>query len=153
MDRSRCELLQLMPVFGGVSSKTVMFLVERATCHTLEEGEYFFHEGDTASSMFVIESGSVSVVKTGDGKSYTVRELESGDCFGEMALIDLYPRSSSIVATSRCSAIEIGQTSLFRLHEEDMEQFTIIQMNIGREISRRLRMQDEQLFHSTSKHA
>ena len=136
-----------MPVFGGVSSETVMFLIERASEHTLNKGEFFFHEGDSATSMFVLESGAVSVLKMRDGKTHLVRELGEGDCFGEMALLDLYPRSSSIMATSRCHAIEIAQKSLFELYRKNLEQFTIIQMNIGREISRRLRLTDDQLFH------
>jgi len=138
-----------MPVFGGVSSETVMFLIKRASEHTLNTGEFFFHEGDSATSMFVLESGAVSVLKMRDGKTRLVRELGEGDCFGEMALLDLYPRSSSIMATSRCHAIEIAQKSLFELYRKNLEQFTIIQMNIGREISRRLRLTDEQLFHSS----
>jgi len=63
-----------------------------------------------------------------------------------MALLDLYPRSSSIMASSPCQVIEISQKALFELYQEDLEQFTIIQMNIGRAISRRLRLSDEQLF-------
>jgi hypothetical protein len=35
------------------------------------------------------------------------------------------------------------------LFEHDAEQFALIQMNIGREMSRRLRDADEQLFRAT----
>ena len=33
-----------------------------------------------------------------------------------------------------------------RLYEHDIEQFALIQMNIGREVCRRLRQTDEALF-------
>jgi CRP/FNR family transcriptional regulator, cyclic AMP receptor protein len=45
-----------------------------------------------------------------------------------------------------CRAIEIATTALHRLAERDMEQFALIQMNIGREVCRRLRATDELLF-------
>ena len=63
-----------------------------------------------------------------------------------MALLDLSPRSASVRADEDCSAIRITPDNLLRLFEHDAEQFALIQMNIGREISRRLRITDELLF-------
>ena len=146
MESDQLELLQSMPVFGGLNSESLQFLMQRASIQCIEKGDYFFHQGETAASMFVLESGDVAVIRIQDDQQVLIRALSGGDCFGEMALLDLYPRSSSILATSRCRAIEIGQQALFALYEENLEQFTIVQMNIGREISRRLRLSDEKLF-------
>jgi CRP/FNR family cyclic AMP-dependent transcriptional regulator len=63
-----------------------------------------------------------------------------------MALMDLQPRSASIRAMHDCSAIELSHDGLFGLYERDLEQFTMIQMNMGREVCRRLRLADEVLF-------
>lgn len=146
MEQKRAELLQSMAVFGGVERKTLEFITARACLRKIGQGDYFFHQGDRADSMFVLEKGEVSVIKTDQGRSRHIRTLKQGDCFGEMALLDLYPRSSSIVAMNDCTAIEIAQTVLFELYQHDIEAFAMIQMNIGREISRRLRLSDEQLF-------
>jgi CRP/FNR family cyclic AMP-dependent transcriptional regulator len=70
--------------------------------------------------------------------------LARGDCFGEMALIDLNPRSASVVAVEDCIALEISHQALYVLYEHYLEQFTLIQMNL-REVSRRLRALDERL--------
>jgi CRP/FNR family cyclic AMP-dependent transcriptional regulator len=75
-----------------------------------------------------------------------LRRLEQGDCFGEMALLDLFPRSASVRADEDCSAIEISSANLMRLFERDVEQFALIQMNIAREMSRRLRVTGDLLF-------
>ena len=75
-----------------------------------------------------------------------MREFVPGDCFGEMALMDLFPRSASIRALADCTAIELTPDDLMRLYEHDLEQFTLVQMNIGREVCRRLRATDELLF-------
>ncbi|HXF44822.1 MAG TPA: hypothetical protein VNK91_01770, partial [Burkholderiaceae bacterium] len=42
----------------------------------------------------------------------------------------------------------LGPADLYRLFERDAEQFALIQMNIGRELSRRLRQSDELLFNA-----
>jgi CRP-like cAMP-binding protein len=60
--------------------------------------------------------------------------------------MDIFPRSATVCAVEDCRAIEIATSALQRLAERDMEQFALIQMNIGREVSRRLRATDELLF-------
>ena len=60
--------------------------------------------------------------------------------------MDLFPRSASVRAIEPCRAIEITPAALQRLFERDVEQFALIQMNIGRELCRRLRATDELLF-------
>ena len=65
---------------------------------------------------------------------------------GGLALMDLGTRSASVVAEEDCRAIEIGAADLLQLYEHDVEQFALVQMNIGREVCRRLRAIDERLF-------
>jgi len=146
MKQARVELLQSMPVFGGISKESLEFLVDHSNMLHLKPGDHFFHEGDDAVSMFVLERGKVDVTKQWDGEDHLLKHLSQGDCFGEMALLDLYPRSASVLAVEACDAIEIPASTLLKLYEHDLEQFTIIQMNIGREISRRLRTADKLLF-------
>jgi CRP-like cAMP-binding protein len=72
--------------------------------------------------------------------------MNAGDCFGEMALVDLFPRSASALAVETCAALQITPSILQEIYQHDLEQFTLLQMNMGREISRRLREVDELLF-------
>jgi CRP-like cAMP-binding protein len=146
MGTARIELLQLMPVFGAASAETIEFLLAAAPVLALPCGAYFFHEGDPPKGMFVLETGRVTVFKGWQGHRLLLGRLGQGDCFGEMALLDLFPRSASVRADEDCSAIEITSANLFRLYERNLEQFTLIQMNIAREMSRRLRSTDELLF-------
>lgn len=148
MKQVRVNFLQSMPIFGGVSKETLEFLIDHSSIRSLSPGNYFFHEGDDAVSMFVLEHGKVAVRKQWSGEDHLLKHLSQGDCFGEMALLDLYPRSASVMAIEPCNAIELSHAVLLKLYQHDLEQFTIIQMNIGREISRRLRNADNQQFQS-----
>ena len=72
--------------------------------------------------------------------------MGAGDCIGEMAIIDLQSRSASVRAVADCLAIEITRVTLNKLYQTDLEQFAIIMMNMGREVSRRLRIASDRLF-------
>jgi len=142
-------LLQQMPIFGAIDDDALSFLLDPVPSITVPKGEYFFRENDPADSMYVLESGRVAVLKEWAGREMLLRHLDAGDCFGEMALLDLFPRSASVRAESECRAIALTPDHLYRLYEHDVKQFAVIQMNIGREMSRRLRDADDQLFRAT----
>jgi CRP/FNR family transcriptional regulator, cyclic AMP receptor protein len=146
MRPTRIELLQAMPVFGGIRDDALLRLLDAARERAVAAGACFFRERDAADSMFVLESGRVAVVRTRHGHDYVLQRLGAGDCFGEMALMDLAPRSATVQAEEDCLAIEIGMGDLLHLYEHDPAQFALIQMNIGREVCRRLRAVDDLLF-------
>jgi CRP-like cAMP-binding protein len=139
-------LLQGMPIFGAIEESTLEFLVSRARVVSVAAGDWFFRQGDEATGMFVLEAGRVAVGRSWQGREWVLRELGPGDCFGEMALMDLMPRSATVQALEDCSALELTIEHLQGLFERDAEQYLLIQMNIGREVCRRLRVTDEMLF-------
>jgi CRP/FNR family transcriptional regulator, cyclic AMP receptor protein len=124
-------------------------LLEPVPSISVPAGRFFFRERDPADCMYVLESGRVAVLKDWAGRELLLRELGVGDCFGEMALLDLFPRSASVRAVEECRAMALTPEHLYRLFEHDPTPFAVIQMNIGREMSRRLRESDEQLFQAT----
>jgi len=146
MKEARIELLQRMPVFGGIRTEVLQFLLGLCPIVSVATNEFFFRESDNGDSMFVLEIGKVAVLKSWEGEDYLLRTLREGDCFGEMALIDHCPRSASVRAVEDCSAIQISAANLYRLYAQDLKQFALIQMNMGREVSRRLREADNMLF-------
>ena len=146
MQEARLALLCGMPIFGGMSKDTLVFILGLASIAHVPKGEFFFHQGDPADSMFVLEEGKLAVLKTFEGHDYLLRTLEKGDCFGEMALLDLLPRSASVLALEDSRGIEISAAALYEIYKTDVEQFVLMQMNMGREISRRLRAADDRLF-------
>ena len=146
MDARQVELLQRMPVFGALSERALNLLLEKSRRFEVTAGDHFFREGDAARSMYVIESGSAVVVRQWQGREVELNRFGPGDCFGEMALMDLHPRSASVRALEACVAIEFGPDEMLHLYEADLEQFALLQMNLGRELCRRLRATDELLF-------
>jgi CRP/FNR family transcriptional regulator, cyclic AMP receptor protein len=66
-----------------------------------------------------------------------------------MAVMDLRPRSASVRAVEDCAAIRISAANLYQVYSHDLKQFALIQMNMGREVCRRLRELDDRLFSVT----
>ena len=148
MQQARIELLQRMPIFGGVRANILEFLLRLCPVESVPTNEFFFREGDQADSMFVLESGKAAVIKSWHGQDYLLRTLKQGDCFGEMAVMDLGPRSASVRAADDCTAIRISAANLYQVYSQDLKQFTLIQMNMGREVCRRLRDLDDRLLNA-----
>lgn len=76
---------------------------------TFFKGEIIFMEGQTSNCAYIIESGLVGVYREDSlGNRSLVRKLEKNDLFGEMGLIDKYPRSATTIALqdTRCTIIE-----------------------------------------------
>ncbi len=62
-------------------------------------GEVIFREGDLRDDAFIIETGSVEIIRGYETDSPTsVAILKEGDLFGEMALIEPGLRSASVIA-------------------------------------------------------
>lgn len=146
MQQQRLKILQNMPIFGGIRVEILEYLLEIAEIVSVSAEHYFFREQERGSSMYVLEQGQVAVIKSWQGREYLLMNLHRGDCFGEMSLIDLGPRTASVLALEDCSAIKLSNGNILKIYQKDLEQFTLIQMNIGREISRRLRHMDEAMF-------
>jgi len=141
-----CEALQQMPIFGGVGDDALYFLLARARIGEHAAGSFIAKEGDMATGLFVLLRGRVAVERFWKDHQVLLRELGPGDCFGEMALLDLGKRSASVLALEDCTALELGTDLLHDFFEHDARQFAILQMNIARELSRRLRRTFDLLF-------
>jgi CRP-like cAMP-binding protein len=139
-------MLQSMPIFGGIREDILEFILQEASIIAIPQGEYFFREQARGRSMYVLEQGKVLVTKTWEEHEYVLAEMQKGDCFGEMSLIDLGSRTASVLALEDCRAIKLTNVNILKIYQQDLEQFIMIQMNMAREVSRRLRHTDEILF-------
>lgn len=80
---------------------------------TFKTGEEIVREGELGDSMFMIRSGSVSIVKNANGgQKLVLATLHKGDCFGDMAIFDAEVRSASAIAAESCVLLRIDSDSL-----------------------------------------
>jgi CRP-like cAMP-binding protein len=130
-------------LFGAMSETVLEHLAEHLTILEAEPGTYIFREGDDANSMYVVLQGDMEVLKRSKfGPEARVAVLGPGDWFGEMGVIDVQPRSASVLTVSPARFLKITAADLDRLYRFDVKAYSIIVLNVAREMSRRLRVAD-----------
>ena len=74
----------------------------------LKKGDIVFEEGDEAIFAYVLTEGVIEIVQTTKGEQQVLGKVEKGTVFGEMAIIDGFPRSASARAAADCKVQEVG---------------------------------------------
>ena len=77
-----------------------------------EKGATIFFEGDPGDAMFIVETGSVGIVKALDGEIIRLATLGDGELFGEMAIIDGGKRMASAVAQEDSVVLRISRETM-----------------------------------------
>ncbi|OGQ15358.1 MAG: hypothetical protein A2138_22345 [Deltaproteobacteria bacterium RBG_16_71_12] len=145
MARPSAADLGKLPLFGGMTEDALRNFAEAAVEKSFRKGETVFRESDVARDLYVLESGALEVIKhTSDG-DITLWKIRTGESFGEMSLIDMQPRSATVVATADSSVWCWGYPVFRERYTADGKCYTLLIMNIARELSRRLRRANDLL--------
>lgn len=102
----------------------------------LPAGTVLMREGDEADALYVLLDGTVRVMRADAvGNPVEVGFRLTGECFGEMALIDGGLRSATVVAASRLRVFELERA----LFMEVMTRAPDLMSKLLRELSRKIR--------------
>lgn len=82
------------------------------------EGEVIFEDGDVPHCAYLIHAGTVEVVVEGKGGAAIVDTLESGEVFGEMALVDNEPRSATAIAKVHTTCATVSKEDFDEVFEK-----------------------------------
>src|SRR3954471_16456673 len=138
------EFLARIPIFGGLSAEVLDQLVDVATIVHLGAGAQLMGEGEAARCVFVVCEGELEIRKRGThGSEFRLALLHAGDCVGEMSLIDIQPRSATVRVLSPAVLLRLDHGEIAKLYRSHPEVYTMLVLNIAREISRRLRRADQ----------
>ena len=87
------KILMQIPIFQDLNNRELNVI--KRILHQREYGkqEGIFNQGDVGLGMYIVVSGKVEI--TCDPGSHLLAELNEGDFFGELALLDDAPRSAS----------------------------------------------------------
>lgn len=106
-----------------------------STERNFSKGEVIFRQGDAGNSFFKILEGSVQVIANyGEAGERELTVLNPGEFFGEMAVIETYPRSNTIVAADNVRTIEITADELNGFFAENPGMIYEIMNHIGSRI-------------------
>ena len=102
-----------------------------------EKGEFIFKQGEYASCMYDICQGKVGIITNyGEDGEKTLTELGEGASFGEMGMLEAYPRSATAVALEDGTEVRVITTETFAYYFKDSPEKVYAIMT---QMSRRIR--------------
>lgn len=122
--QARADVLALLSsenALGTMRDKTRAKLVAASRVSRVSAGRVIFRKGDAPdSSCYVILKGAVKVsLPSRNGQETLLAVLGRGDVVGEMALLDLLPRSANVTALKACELCQLTTATLEWLARED----------------------------------
>ena len=78
-------------------------------------GQTIIKEGEEGRDLFFLLTGEAAAFKSINGENKEVKHYESGDYFGELALLRNEPRAATIVAKSDCTCVSMDRHSFKRM--------------------------------------
>jgi CRP-like cAMP-binding protein len=143
-DRLNWTDLRDVGVFGGLDQQVLEYLTGTLKTLTASAGQLIFAENDVAREFYVLLRGEVEVFKVqARGAEARLATLSAGHWFGEMSVLDVRPRSASVRAMTPCKLLVVTARDLDALYRRDLKSYTLLVLNVARELARRLRLVDE----------
>lgn len=112
-----------IPLFRGLSSSQVHYILMAGSLKRYESGEVLFRKGETSDSMFAVISGELEVVdvlEDADAVSHHATKkilnvLKGGDVVGEMGMVRSCQRSATVIARAPTELLQINDRMIKRL--------------------------------------
>ena len=100
-----------------------------------QDGESIVRQGEVGDCMYVIQEGQVEVVVEEGDKEVRLMVLDTGELFGEMAIVEREVRMATVRALGQARVLTIDQKNfLRRIHEDPSLAWNVVQT-----MSRRIR--------------
>jgi len=103
-------------------------------------GQYLFREGDAGAEMYIVESGSIAILRSARGNE-PLAVLEPGDFLGEMAVLEDQPRFASALARTDTRLLRIERGAFAELLRQNVE----IAVRIMRKLALRQRRAEQRI--------
>lgn len=105
------DSLRRVPILAALKEEHLDMLGKLANRRTFIPGEAIIRQGDPGAGLFVIIEGSVEVTfrERPSRPEISFNTLGKGDFFGEMSLIDGYPRSATVTALEETQVVELDR--------------------------------------------
>jgi uncharacterized membrane protein len=148
LQQMNAETLRHVPLFESLDNEAAQELCELLETLDRKAGAVLFRAGDEGDAMYLIEEGKVRIcVRAKDGHEVTLTELQRGDFFGEMVLLDGQRRSADAQVAE--------DARLAVLSRKHFLSFVTSNPNVALEmltaLANRLRHTDELLRHTATR--
>jgi CRP-like cAMP-binding protein len=111
MRDTRVDILKKVPLFRALGKRELQKLATAGQELEFLAGSMIVQESSIGSDFYLLESGKARVIQDDE----VVRELDAGDFFGEVAILNDSPRTASVIAETRVWVFRIGRQAFIDL--------------------------------------
>ncbi len=144
-------------LFIGLTQKQQEEFFNILTRESFKVDEYIISEGDKSDKIYIIQKGTVKVIKQLKGSKsedeQIIATLGMGDTIGEVALLDKQPRSASVKACEAVEVLVFYSSELDKLSDDAVNTSTKIKLNLARRLSQYLRTTNVKTVTERKKHS
>ena len=139
--------LKGISVFSEFAPDELEIVRQATRTYAAAEGEVVFAEGDQSDFICFVVEGRLDVIqKTSGGRAVSVSVLDSGESFGEMALMEKSPRSATLQALDPSSLVILDRPKFEVLIQDKPEVAVKLLMGLCRMLSKKLRQTNLRLI-------
>ena len=136
----KIDFLQQNKLFDKIPRRKMLHVLETLHEKSYVKGETIFTEGEIGRALFLVVSGRIDLYKNmPDGTQVKVASINPGEFFGEMALIEERPRTTSAVVGEDAKMFLLFKIKLDALLYARPEIGVVISTRLAKIISTRLR--------------
>ena len=129
LERTPLAALEHVPLLAGLTPQQLRRVATVARLKRFAAGTAMVRLGDPGNAFYVILEGRALVVR----ERRRPLQLEAGDFFGELALIEDAPRSADVIAADDVLALTIGRAAFTRLlRSEAALTYVMLRTLVGR---------------------
>ncbi|MEJ2586326.1 MAG: cyclic nucleotide-binding domain-containing protein [Deltaproteobacteria bacterium] len=130
------EILAGVSLFSFMKPRDLRRLAKSVKRQHYDKGDLVIMEGARDARLFIMVSGEVEVIKNlGLESEKSLRTLRPNSYFGEMALIDDYVRTASVVARKETEVLWLDQWNI----REEIKKYPNIAIELMQSLGRRIR--------------
>jgi CRP-like cAMP-binding protein len=136
-------VLRTVPIFEGLTSRDLRKIELIVHERTFMPDEVVFYERQPGTGMYVVKKGLIRLTKTMNEERVKIAELGEGEFFGEMSLLEEYPRSAQATAVVKTEVLGIFRPDLLDLIRRHPKLGSKILMRLSKRLANRLRKTTE----------
>jgi CRP/FNR family cyclic AMP-dependent transcriptional regulator len=130
--------------FCDLNEDEKKLVMERMHKESFSMGQYVFEENDTGERLYVVEKGTVSLIKSiGADLDKTILISPEGSIFGEFSFIDSSTRSASALVTVDAVLLSLDRKDFDALIEQFPAIGTKLYNNLLFTLAQRIRRTNE----------
>jgi CRP/FNR family transcriptional regulator, cyclic AMP receptor protein len=122
------ELLRRFPFFSSFNEAELIIIAMIADQEEIENGTVLFEENQPATTLYVLQEGSVELFfkadgknQAGSGKEFSVGEINPGEIFAISSFIEPYILNAGARTSQNSKIVKINAEALRAMFENDCQ--------------------------------